>query len=165
MTSNARDKINNAVSEAAQLVNALRDYADTVAKAGVGERVQSALNVSTPSNIAYNNAALLAKGEQLFNLGVLNGPDLDIIRRTLPDPSTVAGQVSGPRAAREAVRRVTSLIQDRIDAFHGQYNVPPPNIMELGERLRSERQVSDPPRPANRSAPTPPPGFEILAPR
>ena len=45
-------------------------------------------------NSTYNSAALLTKAESLFNLGVLNGPDLDLIRRTLPDPSTLPGMLT-----------------------------------------------------------------------
>lgn len=75
-------------------------------------------------NTTYNNAALLAKGEELFNLGVLNGPDLDIIRRTLTDPSTLQGLRSSPEKYQAQIDEIKRLVTDRLHSMEKQAGVP-----------------------------------------
>jgi hypothetical protein len=82
-------------------------------------------------NSTYNSAALLTKAESLFNLGVLNGPDLELIRRTLPDPSTLPGLLTSESASGVAVDEIISLIDNRLAAFESQFGgdtavTPPP---------------------------------------
>jgi hypothetical protein len=72
-------------------------------------------------NSTYNAAALLTKAESLFNLGVLNGPDLELIRRTLPDPSTLPGLLTSEGASGVAVDEIISLIENRVSAFESQF--------------------------------------------
>ena len=72
-------------------------------------------------NSTYNSAALLTKAESLFNLGVLNGPDLELIRRTLPDPSTLPGMLTTEGASGVAVDEIISLIDNRLASFEAQY--------------------------------------------
>jgi hypothetical protein len=72
-------------------------------------------------NSTYNSAALLTKAESLFNLGVLNGPDLDLIRRTLPDPSTLPGMLTSEDASAVAVDEIINLIDSRLAAFESQF--------------------------------------------
>jgi len=129
-------KVDNVISNAATISNALEDFAKAYEGAGPGERVSSVLGATTNLNTAYNKAALLAKSEELFNLGVLNGPDLDIIRRTLPDPSTIKGQYSGPEAARAATESVRVLLQDRLNAAMKQRGLPPIDLVQYGKTLR-----------------------------
>jgi hypothetical protein len=83
--------LKKAESEVAQVMTALSDYRAAL-KATGGPGVTSAAGVPTKDatrlNTAWNNLALLLKGDTLYQLGVLNGHDLEIIRRTLLDPST-----------------------------------------------------------------------------
>lgn len=131
-------KMDKAIAEAATLSNSLDDYVNAFSEAGASERAMSVAGVNTPSNTAYSNAALLAKGEVLFELGVLNGPDLTIIQKTLADPSTLKGQVAGPEAAKAAATTVRRLIQDRLNASRRQQNLPPLDIAQYGKSLRGK---------------------------
>jgi soluble cytochrome b562 len=105
-------KFREAKSEGGRIIAALNDFR---AEADKDSGWRSVMGATTPANTAYNTAALLAKGEALFNLGVLNGPDLDIIRRTLPDPSTVRGAfMTTPKEREAAVNKVIRVIEDGI---------------------------------------------------
>ena len=72
-------------------------------------------------NSAWTNAALMAKAEALFNLGVLNGPDLDILRRSLTDPSTLKGAVTSRDAYLAQIDQFEKLINSRIESFKRAY--------------------------------------------
>lgn len=73
----------------------------------------------------WANAALLSKAESLYNLGVLNGPDLDIIRNTLTDPSTIKGQFTSIDAYKTATKSIRKLITDRINTKRSGMNMAP----------------------------------------
>lgn len=111
-----RTKLRTAETEASAIVSSLDEFLSRRAAAGFGERATSAVGVPTPLNTAFNSAALMAKGEALFNLGVLNGPDLDIIRRTLADPGTIRGAAASQETVTEQVGIIKRLIQTRLDA-------------------------------------------------
>ncbi len=96
--------------EAKKMTDALEDFRKQFSEASVGDRAKSLTGTTTPLNTSYNVAALLAKGEQLFNLGVLNGPDLEIIRRTLPDPSTIRGAATSSADMSAAVDKVIAVL-------------------------------------------------------
>lgn len=115
-------KLRTARAEGAAIIGALQDYKKEFEK---GPGIRSLLGAATPANTSYNNAALLMKGEALYNLGVLSGPDLDIIRRTLPDPSTFAGQNTRVEDMRTAVEKITNLINARISAKEAQLGAAP----------------------------------------
>ena len=110
------------------LIGALDRFGEVNANADRGARLSAASpfpgTEGKTLNTTYNNAALLAKGEELFNLGVLNGPDLDLIRRTLTDPSTVAGAVSGPEGTQAQIKEVRDLIVGRLHRMEAQAGLP-----------------------------------------
>lgn len=143
MSSQDRQKIEAATTDAAVLVGSLNEYVKSFDSATPGERATSVMGVNTPLNTSFSNAALMAKGEALFNLGVLNGPDLDIIRRTLPDPSTAKGQVAGPEGARAAAEQISRMIQDRITSHYRQKGLEPPNMNEYAAGLRNKPAGGD----------------------
>lgn len=119
-----RTTLRKAETEAASIISSLDRFIDTRAKAGLGDRAVSMIGIPTELNTTFNAAALMAKGEALFNLGVLNGPDLDIIRRTLADPATVGGAMASQDTVKKQVGVIKDLIQSRLDAarknFGGQ---------------------------------------------
>lgn len=126
-----------AVAAAAAIHNSLSDYGTEMGKAGLVDRAKSVLGMTTPINTAYNKAALMAKGEELFNLGVLNGPDLEVIRRTLPDPSTLSGSATDDATVKNAIGQVQQLIQDRMNARAKGLNISPVNLGEYGQSVRN----------------------------
>ena len=104
-------KYKQAQVEADTLLSALDDYRKTFSGASNTQRLESITGVNTPLNTSYNNAALLAKGEVLYNLGVLNGPDLDIIRRTLADPSTFKSLAVSSEDVNESIGKIETIIK------------------------------------------------------
>lgn len=70
---------------------------------------------------AWTTTALMSKGEALLNLGVLNGPDLQVIQGMLPNPASVTGAMASKEAYAQAIKNVKSLINDRIAAYESQF--------------------------------------------
>ena len=140
-----RSTLRKAETEAASIISSLDRFLDTRGKASVGERGASALGIPTELNTTFNAAALMAKGEALFNLGVLNGPDLDIIRRTLADPATFGGAIASQGTVTKQVGVIKDLIQSRLDAARKNFG---------GQPATEEK----PPSPADKL----PPGFKVI---
>lgn len=143
------EKLQTARSEAATIVSALEDFRREFENAGTWDAVKSVAGANTPLNTAYNTAALLAKGEQLFNLGVLNGPDLDIIRRTLPDPSTPKGAMTSPANMSAAVGKVVDLLQTRLAAREKQLGLPVTDVRGMANEIRATMPGGQTPQPSN----------------
>lgn len=140
-----RTTLRKAETEAASIISSLDRFLDTRGKAGAGERAVSAIGIPTELNTTFNAAALMAKGEALFNLGVLNGPDLDIIRRTLADPATIGGAVASQDTVKKQVGVIKDLIQSRLDAARKNFGGQSPAEPEK-------------PSPADKL----PPGFKVI---
>ncbi len=132
-----RSSVNKAIAGAATLSNALTDYADAFDNAGPNERLKSVAGANTPLNTAYQNAALLAKGDELYQLGVLSGPDLQQIRKALADPSTLMGSVTGGKDMRNSVNQVQQILQDKVGAYQTALGMPVTNLQEFGQKLRT----------------------------
>jgi hypothetical protein len=73
-------------------------------------------------NSAWTNAAIMTKAEALFNLGVLNGPDLSVIQGTLPNPATFSGLLTSEKASAAAVDEVLRLIDSKVAAYESQFS-------------------------------------------
>lgn len=122
-------KLKNIEAEGRSIISALDDFKKAVADAGVGQRAGALLQLGgNQLNTKYNSAALLAKGEALFNLGVLNGPDLDIIRRTITDPSTLRGAVTQSDDWAGQIESVQRLVEDRVAQFYRVNKMDVPNL-------------------------------------
>jgi hypothetical protein len=132
-------------SDAVGIVAALNDFRNTFKSAGTVESAKSAMGFNTPLNTSWNSAALLAKGESLFNLGVLNGPDLEILRRALPDPSTFKGASTSAETMDASVDKIINLIQTRIAAKERQLGLPPTDMRKETETTRETQPGTQPP--------------------
>lgn len=140
--------LKTAKSEANTIISALEDFRKEFKGAGFMDRAKSVTGMTTPLNTSYNVAALLAKGEALFNLGVLNGPDLDIIRRTLPDPSTLKGTATSAEDMGVAVDKVIQLLNTRVSEKEKQLGISgnaskPQTYMGPDNRPISFREIED----------------------
>lgn len=149
-----RKEYNKSVEGASTIVGALLDFRDTRKKSSLMDKGKSAFGGTTPLNTSYNIAALMAKGEELFQLGVLNGPDLEIIQKTLPDPSTFKGAAANDADTDVAVDKVIDIIQSRLSAKTKQMGLPEVNIREYAKSTR-------PKAAENAAVPPPPPGFTV----
>ena len=119
-------KLRTARAEAEQITSAASDFKKEWEKATPLERARSLTGANTPLNAAYNNFALLAKGDALFKLGVLNGPDLEIIRRTIPDPSTGKSIMTTQGDVTSSVDKVLSILNAGITATEKQLKIGQP---------------------------------------
>ncbi len=138
-------KIRTAQTDAITLMSALDDYEKAITNAPRMDRIKSITGAATPLNTAYSNAAMLAKGETLFNLGVLSGPDLDIIRRTLADPSTFAGSLSSREDVKGSVDKVRDLIQTRLGAHEQRLGLPITDVRGATATMRATQPGGAPP--------------------
>lgn len=110
-------KLRAARTEVQKITEAAERFRSEWKKASPMEKSRAMLGGTTPLNSAYNNFALLLKGESGYNLGVLNGPDLEIIRRAIPDPSTLRGNVATMDTDMDsAVDQVNTMLRGGIEA-------------------------------------------------
>lgn len=117
-----RTKLKTAETETAAIISALDAFKERRASSPPGERLGTAAGMSTPLATTYNNAALLAKGEALFNLGVLNGADLSRLQQVIADPSTVRGGLLTSQATvNEQIDEVKKLLNGKLAIARQQY--------------------------------------------
>jgi hypothetical protein len=119
-------KLRSARVEADKITAAANDFKTEWAKATPAERARSLAGANTPLNASYNNFALLAKGDALFQLGVLNGPDLDIIRRTIPDPSTWKSIMTSEDDVTSSVDKVLNILNNGVSSTERQLGITQP---------------------------------------
>jgi hypothetical protein len=143
-------KLRTARSEAEKITAAANDFKAEWAKASPVDRARALAGANTPLNAAYNNFALLAKGDAMFQLGVLNGPDLEIIRRTIPDPSTGKSIMTTDSDVTSSVDKVLNILNTGISATEKQLGITPPAAPQTPEnggdkRLSPEEAAKLPP--------------------
>lgn len=93
------------------LLQTLDEFKTAENDAGWLEKGASVVGLPTDLNTKYNNAALLAKGDELYALGVLSGPDLNIIQKTIGDPSTWGGASASSETIGKQVETVKTLVK------------------------------------------------------
>ncbi len=75
---------------------------------------------ATEISAAYTNLMIQAK--ELFNLGVLQGPDMAIIEQALPNPTSIQNQFTSKQAFMNGVNTLVQLLNDKYTALGGTYN-------------------------------------------
>jgi hypothetical protein len=120
-----RTKLRTVKAEAVSIRDALTRFRDVVKSSDWLADLSAAGGGMTEGgrrlNSAWTNAAIMTKAEALFNLGVLNGPDLSVIQGTLPNPSTMSGLFTTEGAAAAAVDEVLRLIDSKVAAYESQF--------------------------------------------
>lgn len=99
-----------------------------------------ALNADKRAQIGtvYNNMMLQAK--EAYNLGVLNGPDLQIMEAVVRNPLTMAGMVTSNEAlAKQAtdLKRIMNKIKANINKTPGNPDQEPAGVDDLVNQYRS----------------------------
>lgn len=129
ITPQDRLKLRGVKAEATAIKQALNDFKSAVKSASYTDRASAVTGGLTEGgrklNSAWTNAAIMTKAEALFNLGVLNGPDLSVIQGTLPNPSTLTGAFTEDAAYEAAIDTVIKLIDDKVAAFEAQFGGTP----------------------------------------
>lgn len=111
----AKEDFNKADIESQALKSALDEYVKSIGSTDAKERAQTVAGVPTVLGTNYNNAILLAKGETLFNLGVLNGGDLKRLQQSLADPSTISGNMASVDTVKKQAQQIQKLIDGRME--------------------------------------------------
>lgn len=111
--------------EADTLLSSLGEFRNLVKTTPTADFLSAAGPVPTAAgarlNTAWTNSALMAKAEALFNLGVLNGPDLQILEKTLSNPSTLRGAITSRDAYEAQIDQIEKLIRARVAAARNRF--------------------------------------------
>lgn len=133
------------------LSNAIREYRDALKTFGP-------LDAAKPDQRAtmgtkYNNMMLQAK--EAYNLGVLNGPDFDILQSVVTDPRSIKGVITSNKALdtqaaeldriMSGVAQTSSQLKPRGGATQTSGQAPKAGTIEDGHRFKG----GDPSNPSN----------------
>jgi hypothetical protein len=98
---------------------------DTLQKAwqdaSAADRAETLAGKPTALRTAWTNAALLAKGDGLFQLGVISGPDKQLLQGVLADPTTFWGAFTSTAEATKQIGMVKDLLSQRRAAAKNAY--------------------------------------------
>lgn len=114
-------KLRNMETQATTLIAALDDFGRTARDASQTERGKTLAGQPTDLRSAWTNAGLMAKGDALYQLGVLSGPDMQVIRGALADPSTFGGWMTSSATIDKQINRIKRLLETRIDQARQSY--------------------------------------------
>jgi hypothetical protein len=109
-----------------QINLAAEDFKTEWGKASPAERARTLAGQPTPLASSYYNFALLAKGDVLYKLGVLNGPDLQIIQKTLADPSTMRSAFATDNDVIAGVDKAMNIVKTGITSTERQLGITQP---------------------------------------
>lgn len=143
-TAGDKSKLKEIETQGSSILAALETFRKTRTEAGGIERIATAMGVPTELATTYGNAALLAKGVALYELGVLNGPDLEILQRVLADPSTVSGGLVSSETVNKQVDQVKTLLETKIGKAREQYGGAKP---EAAAASPAVPKIEPPPAP------------------
>jgi hypothetical protein len=97
---------------------------------------------------SYNNMMLQAK--EAYNLGVLNGPDYDILRSVVQDPNSFKGAVVDTKALIAQSNALGKTAENTINNAYGVHNVEVPDYVKSKiNQLPHYKDVNEPPPAAN----------------
>lgn len=107
-------KLANARMEADNLVLVAETFRTAWQNSTRQERREAQAGITNNLTTAYNLLLGMAKGEALLNLGVLAGPDMELMRKIVPDPSTFRAMLVRGGSVDSAVDQVVKIANRRI---------------------------------------------------
>lgn len=90
---------------------------------------------------AYNNMMLQAK--EAYNLGVLNGPDYQILTDTITDPVSFKGGITSNSAMAAQAEQLRTVMQRNAANLANVYKQPTPDVAKGGSAQGGPRQIKD----------------------
>lgn len=136
------------------LSNAIREYRDSLRSFGILDALKP--DQRAMMGTKYNNMMLQAK--EAYNLGVLNGPDFDILQSVVTDPRSLKGAITSNKAldtqASELDRIMSGVAQTSSQlkprgsgspSSQAPTSGPKPGAVEDGHRFKG----GDPSKPSN----------------
>lgn len=102
----AQNKLINEKVAADKIDRTATDFLAEWKSATPGQRLKALLGGTTPLGAAW--AALMAemKGEQQYNLGVLQGPDLGIIQRAISNPASITSLITDEKELERIIAKI-----------------------------------------------------------
>lgn len=88
-----------------------------------GPTLKGAVGLPTPGNMKLSSAytSMLLELKELYNLGVLNGPDYDLMLKSIQDPNTIRGNLAGTDAMVEQLDLVKSKLAQARQNLEAEY--------------------------------------------
>ena len=133
------------------LSNAIREYREALKTFGTLDAVKP--DQRAMMGTKYNNMMLQAK--EAYNLGVLNGPDFDILQSIVTDPRSIKGVITSNNALdtqaaeldriMSGVAQTSSQLKPRGGAAQTSGQAPKAGTIEEGHRFKG----GDPSNPSN----------------
>lgn len=133
------------------LSNAIREYREALKTFGTLDAVKP--DQRAMMGTKYNNMMLQAK--EAYNLGVLNGPDFDILQSVVTDPRSIKGVITSKNALdtqaaeldriMSGVAQTSSQLKPRGGATQTSGQAPKAGTIEDGHRFKG----GDPSNPSN----------------
>lgn len=133
------------------LSNAIREYREALKTFGILDAVKP--DQRAMMGTKYNNMMLQAK--EAYNLGVLNGPDFDILQSVVTDPRSIKGVITSNNALdtqaaeldriMRGVAQTSSQLKPRGGATQTSGQAPKAGTIEDGHRFKG----GDPSNPSN----------------
>lgn len=133
------------------LSNAIREYREALKTFGTLDAVKP--DQRAMMGTKYNNMMLQAK--EAYNLGVLNGPDFDILQSVVTDPRSIKGVITSNNALdtqaaeldriMSGVAQTSSQLKPRGGATQTSGQAPKAGTIEDGHRFKG----GDPSNPSN----------------
>lgn len=110
------------------LLSSLDNFGKAIDEAQTGDFASAAAGGLGPGGQrlkgAWTSAALMAKGQGLYELGVLSGPDMEVIKGALKDPGSGGGQIANKGAYKEGIQQVRDLVNTRLNEYRKNLGSP-----------------------------------------
>jgi hypothetical protein len=100
---------------------ALDEFVKAREQASALEIAQTIAGASTNLRAAWTNAALLAKGPGLYELGALSGPDQGLMQGVLSDPSVLKTLLVSNDTVRKQVKSIKNILDVRLEQAQQSY--------------------------------------------
>ncbi len=104
---------------------------------------------------AHNNLMMFLKGPELFNLGVLTGPDVERLQRTLPEPVGMAAFGQDKKTLGIGLDSLDQLVGYQMGMIPEEFRPPPkptdPSSSWIGKQAQRLMKMGGAPAPASLS--------------
>lgn len=98
----------------------LSDYGSVLKELGPQYSI-GPINAKNRQKLASAYQGVMLELKNLAELGVLAGPDMDILNNWIPDPTTAEAQLKGAEALIEGYKQVNKFLENRKKTFQEQY--------------------------------------------
>jgi hypothetical protein len=120
--------------------DSMQNYVDVLGELGPQMAV-GPLNAKDAQKLESAYARAMLDAKETNNLGVLNGPDLGIMRKLMGDPTGLGGQITGKAALQEGAEEAKKQITDNFSSLNEMMADTPVKTKKL-EKAKPKPKVS-----------------------